>query len=146
MCIIVDANVAANLCRQQLTPDAKAVVDWIEKRGGRIVHGGKLTDELTANSRVSRWLRSLSQAGRAIQVSAATVAAEVVRIQQSAQCASNDAHIIALARVSGARLLYSHDHDLHTDFTNPALVSQPRGSVYQNVTHRRLLSIAVCQP
>jgi predicted nucleic acid-binding protein len=145
MCMIVDANVAADLCRPQLTPDAKAVVDWLETRGGQIVHGGRLTNELITNARVSRWLRSLSQAGRAIQIASTTVAAEATAIQQSFNCASNDTHIIALARVSGARLLFSRDHDLHTDFTNPTLVNQPRGSVYQNVTHRHLLSNASCQ-
>jgi len=146
MCMIVDANVAADLCRSELSPHTQPVVDWIEKRGRQIVHGGRLTEELTVNRRVSRWLRSLSQAGRAIQVSAVSVAAEITKVQESAQCVSNDAHIIALARVSGARLLYSHDQDLHSDFTNPALLNQPRGSVYQNAAHRHLLSTAVCQP
>ena len=51
------------------------------------------------------------------------------------RCRSNDAHIIARARISGARVLYSHDHDLHNDFRNRVLVRAPRGSIYQSAEH-----------
>jgi hypothetical protein len=145
MCIIVDANATAQLCQPSLTQDAQAVVDWIEKNDGRVVHGGKLTNELFANNRVARWLRVLSQAGRATQVPADSVTAEVRQIQELALCSSNDFHIIALARLSGARLLFSHDQALHTDFTNPALINKPRGKVCQNATHRHLLAKSVCK-
>jgi hypothetical protein len=52
---------------------------------------------------------------------------------------SNDPHVIALARASGARTLCSRDRELHKDFKNPALVNDPRGSVYQSPSHRHLL-------
>ena len=61
-------------------------------------------------------------------------------------CRSNDQHVIALAQVSGARLLYSDDGDLHEDFKNNRLINRPRGVVYStkngdNLTpaHRNLL-------
>lgn len=145
MCIIVDANAAAQLCQPSLTQDAQAIVDWIEKNDGRVVHGGELTNELFANNRVARWLRVLSQAGRAIQVPASSVSTEVCQVQELALCFSNDLHILALARLSGARLLFSYDQTLHTDFTNPALVNKPRGKVYQNVAHRHLLTKKGCK-
>ena len=59
---------------------------------------------------------------------------------------SDDPHILALAVVSGARLLYSNDRLLQHDFKNPALINQPRGKVYStlynaafNQAKRRLL-------
>ena len=62
------------------------------------------------------------------------------------ECVSDDQHIIALAQISGARLLYSHDGDLQEDFRNKELIDRPRGKVYstkktKNFTsaHRGLL-------
>ena len=43
---------------------------------------------------------------------------------------SDDPHIIALAQVSGARLLYSNDKSLQQDFKNKDLINNPRGKVY----------------
>lgn len=43
---------------------------------------------------------------------------------------SNDPHVIALADVSGARILYSNDENLRDDFRNSVLVSSPRGKLY----------------
>ena len=54
---------------------------------------------------------------------------------------SNDAHIIALARVAEARVLVSGDRDLCADFKNRSLVG---GKVYQNRAHAHLLSRYRC--
>ena len=52
----------------------------------------------------------------------------------------------ALAKISGARLLYSNDKDLHQDFKDKNLIDNPRGRVYStlesknfSVSHSRLL-------
>ena len=45
-------------------------------------------------------------------------------------CKSNDSHIIALAQLGGARLLYSNDGNLQQDFRDKRLVDKPRGKVY----------------
>jgi len=37
--------------------------------------------------------------------------------------------IVALAQVSGARLLYSNDRNLQQDFGNKAFIDKPRGKV-----------------
>ena len=53
---------------------------------------------------------------------------------------------LALAQVSGARLLYSNDLTLHQDFGNRDLINRPRGKIYSTHaggqiqdSHRRLL-------
>ena len=62
-------------------------------------------------------------------------------------CRSNDLHVIALALVSGARLLYTNDRALIDDFGNREIVARPRGKIYTTArtahvtdTHRRLLA------
>ncbi|MDM8549089.1 hypothetical protein QUF72_03380 [Desulfobacterales bacterium HSG2] len=90
----------------------------------------KLTD-------ARRYLRVLNQAGRAIRIPDESIYAEEKRIKD--MCRSDDPHIIALARVSGVRTLCSHDKTLHKDFKNRELISDPRGSVYQNPEHMALL-------
>ncbi|MYH42126.1 MAG: hypothetical protein F4017_01170 [Acidimicrobiaceae bacterium] len=58
-------------------------------------------------------------------------------------CRSDDHHVIALAQISGARLLFSNDKDLHKDFKNRQLIDQPTGTVYSTLarndftSHRR---------
>ena len=74
------------------------------------------------------------------------------RLEDKQVCRSNDAHIIELAQISGARLLYSNDRDLTDDFRDRGLVPNPRGRVYStNVTRdfnpqrRNLLRQSRCQ-
>ena len=45
-------------------------------------------------------------------------------------CTSNDVHVLALALVSGARLLYTNDAALIMDFKNSKVIANPRGKVY----------------
>ncbi len=77
----------------------------------------------------------------------ATVDEEARELESGNALRSDDAHIIALARVSGARLLYSNDHSLQQDFTDHRLVSNPRGKVFSTrqtsaltSAHRNLLA------
>ena len=69
------------------------------------------------------------------------------KLRQQGICKSNDPHVLALALVSGARLLYSNDPDLIEDFKNPEIISNPRGKVRTTArdddttrVHRRLLA------
>ena len=68
------------------------------------------------------------------------------RFLRDGVCKSNDLHVLALALVSGARLLYTNDTALIDDFGNREIVTRPRGKIYttaQNAdvtdAHRRLL-------
>jgi len=139
MCLIVDANLASLVFGDDLQDDFKPVIDWLtsKKKDGKLVVGGQLATELNRVSSARRFVKSLMQAGRARRIPDNDIDAEARRV--AGQCKSNDAHVIALARISGARILCSHDANLHTDFTNPALIAVPRGRVYQNITHQPLL-------
>lgn len=69
------------------------------------------------------------------------VATETTKLKQSGLCKSDDAHILALARISRARILYSYDRALHRDFKNRALI-HPKGQIYQTAAHVSLLDNA----
>lgn len=53
-----------------------------------------------------------------------------IRARAGNSLRSNDEHVLALALVSGARLLVAHDRRLRRDFRNPSIISGPRGNVY----------------
>ena len=139
MCLIVDASLAAAVFASPPQPDFVPVLDWVEKRDGCIVYGGRLAGELMRIEKARRYLRTLLQAGRALRFQDDSVETEQAAVVGTGLCRSNDAHVVALARVSGARTLCTRDRDLQRDFRNPQLVSDPRGSVYQRREHANLL-------
>jgi hypothetical protein len=106
---------------------------------GRMVFGGRLAQELEESDSVRRFILKLNQAGRAIRVDDAIVNGEERVLSETFDLASNDPHVLALARVSGARVLLTEDKALHSDFTNHQIISKPRGRVYQTRDHEPLL-------
>ena len=54
---------------------------------------------------------------------------------------SDDPHILALAQVSGVRLLYTNDRPLHGDFGNKRLIDNPRGKVYSTLKNKNFTNI-----
>jgi hypothetical protein len=139
MCLIVDANLAALVFNKPVNADFKPIIDWLTlpKKDGILVVGGHLAVELDRVATAKRFVRVLQQAGRARIIPNDVTDEESRRV--AGRCVSNDSHVIALARISGARIVCSRDADLHADFTNPALISAPRGHVYQNARHQHLL-------
>ena len=122
MCVIVDANVGGNLIRsKELNQSARKFRDYVEQSKITLVVGGKLKKELYKNSILKGWLETQLENG-----SAKNIPYEVVKKAEKEEsqlyeehCLSNDKHVLALARVSGARLLYTHDQKLAKDFKNP---------------------------
>ena len=73
--------------------------------------------------------------------------AATATLQSRNICKSNDAHVLALAIVSGARLLFTNDQDLQSDFGNRRIISGVRGKIYTTLqnqdvrrSHRDLLN------
>ena len=144
MCIIIDANVAGDL--QPPSDDARPIIDAIQQRKMRLVIGGENTKELFLNQKVRQWLRGLLQANVVQIISKSDIEREEQVLARHGQHQSNDVHILALARASGARLLFSRDNALGQDFKNKKLLDVPRGSVYKQRSHTHLLRAAVCRP
>ena len=139
MCLIVDANLAGLVFGSPPHPDFVPVLDWLQHRNGRLVTGGHLAAELSRMERARRFVVQLQRAGLVRQVPAGDVAREEAEVAATGLCESNDSHVVALARISGARTLCTYDKALQRDFRNPQLVAKPRGSVYQRPAHAGLL-------
>lgn len=132
MCAIVDANVAPEVFGDShpVNEAGRGFFSWLNAGKGKLIVGGKLRNELGAIRRFREWAAQAVQAGIVQSVDDAAVNEEARKLESGKALRSNDAHIIVLARVSGARLLYSNDDLLQQDFTDHRLVSKPRGKVF----------------
>lgn len=149
MCVIIDTDLAAHVFAISCPDDFKPLWRWILDGDGCIVYGGRLAGELNNIRRVregtNRSLKQLSAAGKARLQDRTAVSMEerrVVAMKDSRgrrACKSNDCHVIALARLSGARVLCSADQTLHADFKNLMLVPSPKGKIYQKAGHAGVL-------
>ena len=150
MCAILDANAASAVFGRNKGGAAEKFFDWINTGPGSLVVGGKLRRELGKIAACRKWLRQATLAGQARSVDDSRVGELASELER--QCLSDDPHVIALAQISGARLLYTNDSNLQKDFTNRLLIKNPRGKVYTtmlsqdyNSAHRRLLTRNVCR-
>ena len=136
MCAIVDANVAAEVFGSNQPEAGKQFFKWINKGKGRLVVGGNLTKELESSRGFREWGQQALLAGRMRIEEKGKVDARTKELRAKTACRSNDQHVIALAQVSGARLLYSNDLKLHQDFKDGDLINHPRGRVYSTLQDR----------
>ena len=77
-------------------------------------------------------------------VSADRFAADERSLWADPDLRSDDPHVLALARATGARLLHTGDRDLMADFKNKKFLAQPRGKVYSTAANARLLAATRC--
>ena len=151
MCAIVDANVANEVFGPSPSPAGEKFLTWINKGSYRLVVGGELLEELESGSADFRdWAAIAVKFTKMQIVNKGKVDARTEELRDGQTLKSNDPHVIALAQVSGARLLYTNDGDLQKDFKNKNLVDNPAGKIYSTeaeknpnkefrAVHRRLL-------
>ena len=151
MCAIIDNDVVHEAFGRRRTEAGTRFREWLDRGGSPLVVGGKLLDELDGNATFREWRSTAAQYGRVRRISDGTVRPKTAELEASRSCKSNDHHVIALAQLSGARLLFSNDSDLHADFGDPALIKEPRGRVYSTKerqsfgrVHRHLLKTTAC--
>ena len=130
MCAILDANVLGDVFGKGRRATGKQFFDWLEGSRARLVVGGKLYDELVRTEAFETWVATAIKDGRVRYFARDEVEKEMASMPEDQPCKSDDQHIIALARVSKARVLYSDDGNLCDDFRNPVLVPKPRGRLY----------------
>ena len=149
MCgVILDKNVVGQVFgkRHERRPAAGVEFHNAIHQGLGLVVGGHLLTELDESTAFRQWRATAANVGRVRIVQASHVDELADELRERNACVSDDEHVIALAQLSGARLLYSNDGDLHTDFRNKHLIDQPRGKVYSTLKqqdytlgHRQLL-------
>lgn len=142
MCVIIDASVIGDLVKEPQCADLSPVIDWLTspKEHGCTVIGGLQKTELAESTGWRKLLVQLWRSGKVHEPPPDDVERELRVVNEMGLCVSNDAHVIALARASGARTLCADDRALETDFRNPKLLRKPRGFVYKRArNHRHLL-------
>ena len=113
----------------------KVFYQWLVDQGTIVVGGKELREALYIrhDGKERQVINELRSAGRIIEKKDNRVDARAIELRMDNSCVSNDEHIIALAQISGARLLYSNDKKLHKDFGNKNLIDNPRGKVYSTL-------------
>ncbi len=130
MCLIVDNNVAA-IVFVGSGNNYKNVLPNLLSGKAKLVYGGKLLDELEGNGKVAGILRMLDQAGRTEKIARNRIDSEILNVKKM-KYESDDEHVLALARVSKARILCSEDKALREDFKNKIIIDNPRGVIYSS--------------
>ena len=141
MCAIIDNNVLSEAFGTKKTEAGAAFLEAVEERGLKLVVGGELLEELDGNSTFREWRRTAIQYGKVHIEDEQEVKSLTDELEAQGICESNDHHVIALAQISGARLLFSNDDALQLDFTSASLINGPRGKVYSTVVHKNLTKI-----
>ena len=137
MCAIVDNNVRHEVFSpDSQTPAGRHFLDWLDEGNGRLVVGGKLWRELSEYGHFQKWFQVAITSSRAFRFKDAKIDDKETEIRSSQVCQSNDEHVLALALVSGARLLFTNDLNLQQDFGNHEIINSPRGRVYTTVRHK----------
>lgn len=140
MCAIVDTNAAHEVFgsnRADRTGAGEGFFQWLSSGKGQLVVGGKLAQELRRVPKFCEWARQANLAGRGlINIDKNRVDEETEEVRNSGCLQSDDPHIIALAQVSGARLLFTNDKDLQDDFGNPDIINRPRGKTYSTLENK----------
>ena len=147
MCAILDANVVGQVFGADRPAAGQVFFAWIDSGRGRLVVGGRLRQELDRNDAFRQWRLQAVLAGRITLLNDEAVDNRAGRIEEQNACRSDDEHVIAVAQLGGARLLYSNDRSLQADFKDKRLIDDPRGKVYSTLSHgdatadhRRLLA------
>ena len=146
MCAILDANTGSEVFGPNPTPAGMKFLQWVNGGQGRLVVGGKLLSELEKLSAFGLWAKTAGLSGILRTVKEEPVATRTQQLEAGGRHVSDDPHVLALAQVSGARLLYSNDYNLQKDFKSKSLIDSPRGKVYTtnagkefSKVHQRLL-------
>ena len=150
MCMILDVNVAHEILDDSDSAAGRAFGACIASRKAKLLLGGKLRQEFY-HTKLRELLRQEMLAGKIKNIPDQKINDEAQNLRNQGLCRSNDHHIIALARLGGARLLYSNDTKLHADCKDKNLIDKPRGKIYPysergklTDTHRALLRENVC--
>ena len=137
MCVILDSNVVGEVFGTNRPPAGKGFFERIHSGRLRLIAGGKLLSELAHNEVFRLWWQEATRSGDVTDVDDRPVEEETRRLAKQKVCRSNDEHVVALAVVGGARLLYSNDKGLQKDFTDTDLINDPAGKVYSTIASKK---------
>ncbi|MCR4318281.1 MAG: type II toxin-antitoxin system VapC family toxin [Planctomycetes bacterium] len=143
MCIIFDANIVADAFNNVDDKNNKTILKWIDGGPKRLVTGGKNKVEIYRVGKAKLFFEQRVMRGKVAVVPDAYVEAEEKVLPE---ITSNDAHVIALARVSNCRRLWTKDGKtkkkaLIKDFKNREILNPP-GKIYLKAEHIKIMKNA----
>ena len=144
MCIIIDANKLGSFLADPPDEDSAPVRKWLDK-GGILVYSTGSIFAGEVRGRAKRTLTDYVRAGQAKVIPKEQFMDDEISLSTRGDLRSNDPHVLALARASGARLLYTGDNDLIADFKNKQFIDKPRGKVYSGSANANLLTRSTCE-
>lgn len=133
MCAIVDTMVASEVFSDTPSDAGRHLREWINSGQNRLIVGGHLLYELKKNKDVYAWIQEALIRGNAKKFNPHRVTKKEKELKKHNRLRSDDGHTIALAQLSGARLLFSNDLALQRDFLDGKLIHSPFGNVYTTV-------------
>ena len=141
MCIIVDASRLGDFVNPN-NNDSAPIRKWLA-RGGKLIYstGGKFATEV--GQTVRRRLAEYVRAGSAELIPHDQLIDDVRAMKACTYRKSNDAHVLALAKSTGTRLLYTGDDKLMEDFKNTRIL-KPKGKIYSSADNASLLNRTTC--
>ena len=143
MCIIVDNNKFGDFLADPAHEDFLPIRKWLDRGAGSIVYS---TDRKFAEIpvRAKAKLARYFQAGKARRIPGNLFADDERDLKARADVRSDDPHVLALARETGVRLLYTADRKLQRDFKDKNIIDRPRGKVYSGAGNANLLTPSAC--
>ena len=136
--IIIDTNAILDVLSDKSKQCFNLVKDAL--LGGKrhslvLIKGGtRMATEYGRIAALMDLLAVLDKAGRLLIKPSREVDNLALQIARKKILKSDDEHVIALAQISGSKILISYDTSLQADFVNII-----RGNVYKNSSHEHLL-------
>ena len=141
MCIIVDANRMSKFLSKPKNEDVEPIYKWVNGPGRLVYSTGGKFRELGRPTRQK--LARLAQTGQAKHIPASSFEKEERQFENNNEVRSDDYHILALAKVSGTRILYTNDSKLQSDFKDRRIIN-PKGRIYTRGSNADLLHKYPC--
>ena len=117
MCVLVDTNVANDAFTLSPPAATRKFFEYIDEGKLMLIIGGKRLDlEFDGcGTKFRTWLSNAIQVGRVRREDPLKVAKAEDEIKAGGSCKSEDEHLVALAKISGAELVFTNDRALQTD-------------------------------
>ena len=147
MCIVIDCNALSPVFNSSDSKHSmfSPVKDWIIDGNGKIIYGGtKYKQELSKLKSILRLLTLLKDRDKRkiIVLDSGQVDFEHMRLENKIKSKNfNDAHIVAIVIVSGARLISTLDSKSHEFIKMNSIYPKRfhRPKIYSNSNHQHLL-------
>ena len=139
-CAILDADCVGEVFGREKSEAGAEFLRWLLDGKLRLVSGGQAQEELRRNSEFRQW--AAARPPNLMVFSQRLIEPKKTELDNrkrtSGDVRSNDTHVLALALVSGSRLLYSRDKALRDDFEDASIVLGPWGQLYNEGAKDRL--------